>query len=319
MFRFALLLVLAVLPGAGFAVELTLPASARQTAGLELGVESYALPTAPFDGENVPARVFEGFVTRQAWRVEGAGVTPLQLMQPLRSELKENGYTLLFECSDRECGGFDFRFSTEVVSAPDMFVDLDDYRFVAAIEGDSDAPKSAISLLISRSDAAAFIQITQVSVDEAANINVGKGSELTASAPTSNVVKLPADLKGVEKQFDVAGHVILSDLVFETGSSKLGEGPFASLNEVAAYLRQNPDRKIALVGHTDAQGRLQGNIALSKKRADSVVQRLINAHGVDQGKLSSQGVGFLAPIASNLTDAGRDANRRVEAVLTSVK
>ena len=53
-------LVLGMLPVAASAVELTLPASARQTAGQELGIESYALPIAPFDGAEIPVRTFEG-------------------------------------------------------------------------------------------------------------------------------------------------------------------------------------------------------------------------------------------------------------------
>ena len=155
------------------AVELTLPGSARQTAGQDLGVDSYALPTAGFDGAIIPSRIFEGFVTRQAWRVEGGGVTPLQILQPLRAEVASNEYTVIFECAARACGGFDFRFGTDVIDTPDMYVDLDDYRFVSAIKGGADAPKAALSLLISRSSAAAYIQIIQISVDAAADISVG--------------------------------------------------------------------------------------------------------------------------------------------------
>ena len=79
MLRPFLFVILCLLPSLASAVELTLPGSARQTAGQNLGVESYALPIAKFDGTDIPSRIFEGFVTRQAWRIEGGGVTPLQL------------------------------------------------------------------------------------------------------------------------------------------------------------------------------------------------------------------------------------------------
>ena len=306
----------ALFPMAAFAVELTLPASARQTAGQDLGMNSYALPTAPFDGVNIPSRVFEGFVTRQAWRLEGGGVTPLQLLQPLRDELKDNGFSLIFECADRNCGGFDFRFQTDVIDAPDMYVDLDDYRFAAAIQGDADAPSAAVSILISRSVASAYIQVIQISVDKSADINVAKGQEIIASTQGDGAIVSNGELG---QELDVSGHVILSDLVFQTGSSNLGEGSFDSLASLAAYLRQNPTRQIALVGHTDAEGSLDGNIALSKRRATSVRLRLIEAHGVKGTQVSAQGVGFLAPVVSNLTELGRTANRRVEVVLISTK
>lgn len=73
MFRPFLFVILGLLPSLASAVELTLPGSARQTAGQNLGVDSYALPIAKFDGTDIPSRIFEGFVTRQAWRIEGGG------------------------------------------------------------------------------------------------------------------------------------------------------------------------------------------------------------------------------------------------------
>lgn len=312
-------LVLGVLPSFASAVELTLPSSARQTAGQDLGIESYALPIAPFNGSEIPARTFEGFVTRQSWRIKGGGVTPLQLLQPLREELKANGYTVLFECEDRTCGGFDFRFGTAVIDTPDMYVDLDDYRFLSALVGPADAPQGAISLLVSRSAAASYIQIIQIAVDERAGISVAKGSEIVASTDAGRPAAAGPSRASISKQLDVAGHVILSDLVFETGSSELGAGPFASLEELALYLAENPERRLALVGHTDAVGGLAGNIALSKKRAASVRARLIERYRVAQAQLTAEGVGYLAPVASNLSPAGREANRRVEAVLISTE
>ena len=318
-FRAFVLCVLGAFPSLASAVELTLPASARQTAGQELGIESYALPIAPFDGIDIPARIFEGFVTRQAWRVEGGGVTPLQLMQPLRDELKENGYTTLFECAARTCGGFDFRFETDVINAPDMYVDLDDYRFLSALKGNATAPQAAISLFVSRSAAAAYIQIIQIAMDERAGISVAKGSEIVASTKAGQIPSVGSSQASIAKQLDVAGHVILSDLEFKTGSSELGEGSFASLEALARYLAQNSTRRVALVGHTDAVGSLDGNIALSKKRATSVRARLIENYGVEGAQLSAEGVGYLSPVASNLSNAGRDANRRVEAVVISTE
>jgi OOP family OmpA-OmpF porin len=111
----------------------------------------------------------------------------------------------------------------------------------------------------------------------------------------------------------------LDDLTFATGSAQLGAGTFASLQAVAGYLADHPDRTLALVGHTDASGDLAGNVALSKARADSVRERLIRDYGAPSDRLTAEGVGYLAPRASNLTDEGRTRNRRVEVVLTKVR
>lgn len=93
----------------------------------------------------------------------------------------------------------------------------------------------------------------------------------------------------------------------------------STLGALADYLKQNPARQVTLVGHTDAVGSLDANIALSKRRARSVMQYLTQELGVSASQVAAEGVGYLAPRASNLTDAGREANRRVEVTLTSTE
>ena len=113
------------------------------------------------------------------------------------------------------------------------------------------------------------------------------------------------------------GHVVLPDLNFVTGSSDLSTEEFDSLAALAAYLTKNPNIKIALVGHTDSQGALSRNIVVSKRRAQSVVERLVSVYAIPRSQLQAEGMGYLAPVASNLTQHGRDLNRRVEAILLS--
>jgi OOP family OmpA-OmpF porin len=70
-----------------------------------------------------------------------------------------------------------------------------------------------------------------------------------------------------------------------------------------------------LVGHSDAVGGLEGNIAISKQRAEAVRQRLISKYGIQKSRITAQGIAFLSPRASNQTPEGREQNRRVEAVV----
>ena len=113
------------------------------------------------------------------------------------------------------------------------------------------------------------------------------------------------------------GHVVLGDLDFGSGADTLGLGPYGSLAALAAFLADNPGIRIALVGHTDSIGALDQNIALSKRRAVAVRMRLIDSHGAAPDRIDAEGMGYLAPVASNLTEPGRLANRRVEAILLS--
>ena len=69
-----------------------------------------------------------------------------------------------------------------------------------------------------------------------------------------------------------------------------------------------------MVGHTDNQGGLDSNIALSKRRAEAVTAALLSQHGIAAGRLSAYGVGDLALATSNTDEAGHAKNRRVELV-----
>ncbi len=304
--RLALGLMVGLWPLGAAAQELTLPAAARQLSDRVSALDSYALPIATHDGRSVPARRFEGRVERRTWRIDGATLTTLQLLQPLRDQVTAAGYRILFECRDRDCGGFDFRFDTEVVPAPDMQVDIRNYRFVSAVR----EPDEALGLLVSHSRTAAYIQI----------IRVGPaGDAQPVAAPEPGIGPPPQDGPAPDPMQELIqrGHVILRGLDFATGAAALAPGPHAGLQRLAEHLRDNPGLRIALVGHTDSAGSLADNIALSKRRAQAVRDYLVRNHGLAASRVEAEGMGYLAPVASNLTPEGREANRRVEAILLS--
>ncbi|MEM6422402.1 MAG: OmpA family protein, partial [Pseudomonadota bacterium] len=87
-----------------------------------------------------------------------------------------------------------------------------------------------------------------------------------------------------------------------------------TLAEMAAFLTANPDLSVVIVGHTDNQGSMEYNLGLSARRAEAVRNALISQHGIDAGRMSHAGAGFLAPVAANTTEAGRALNRRVEII-----
>ncbi|MFB1487626.1 MULTISPECIES: photosynthetic reaction center cytochrome PufC [unclassified Thiocapsa] len=104
------------------------------------------------------------------------------------------------------------------------------------------------------------------------------------------------------------------ELRFPSGSAILPAGALPMLDRIAEMLAARSDLKAKIAGHTDSQGNPEINQTLSRQRAESVMQALID-RGVDPGRLSTEGYGAERPIADNATDRGRRENRRVEIVM----
>ncbi|MDP3196878.1 OmpA family protein [Tabrizicola sp.] len=274
---------------------------------------AYALPTAPFDGTTVPARPVEGALDQRAYRLEAPGATTLALLAPLRDQVRAAGYEIIFECEARACGGFDFRFNTDVMPEPDMHVDLGDFRFLSAQKG-----TEAVSILVSRSSGAGYIQITRVSAATLPAVSIKTPVDL-AEPEIPRSFDGPGQAADIAASLDAKGAAVLEDLVFASGAAALTDGDYPSLAAVAAWLEANPRGTIALVGHTDASGSLAANQALSERRAEAVAAALIRTYGADPARVSADGVGFLAPRATNQTEEGRQKNRRVEVIVTSTR
>lgn len=298
------------------AMQLDLPGNAALAGEKIVGHGSYHMPISPWQDGELQSIWAEGEVTQQAWKISASGLTSLQILDPLKQQLAEAGFDVVFECETEACGGFDFRFGTDIMAEPAMHIDLGDFRFLAA-QHMGDIHPEYISLVVSRSQNAGYVQL----------MRVGAPSEITELVTSTKspalITPLSAPTDDIELSLGQAlqetGRFILEDLVFQTGSSDLGDGEFTTLATLADYLKANPERTFALVGHTDAEGSLAGNIALSKKRAGSVVRRLVEEYGVDKAQISAEGNGFLSPRASNQTEEGRAQNRRVEVIDTSTE
>jgi outer membrane protein OmpA-like peptidoglycan-associated protein len=312
-FKTMFLLIWAVLPSLAHGLTLDLPAKVVNEESRSEDLGSYALPLGPFDGQTVPARQVEGALDQRALQLDAPDLTTLAVMDPLRDQIVAAGYTLLLDCDARGCGGFDFRFGTDVMPEPDMHVDMGDFRFLSAERGGE-----AISVLVSRSAASAYVQITRVSPSDAPPPAPVASVDLDADVQRG-VDTLPVADSDLGRALDDRGFAVLDDLIFASGAATLTEGDYASLAAVADWLRANPDGTVALVGHTDASGSLAANVALSERRAEAVAEVLVESFGADRTRIAAEGVGFLSPHSTNQTEEGRQKNRRVEVIVTSTR
>lgn len=289
----------------GLALDLSLP-GAEITATQTEDAASVRLPEKAWS-PGTQTLGTEGALRKTALFLPNNALTTLQLLQPLRTQLQDQGYRQVFSCADAECGGFDFRFQLDLMGEPAMHVDLGNYRYLLMRQ--DGAEPHTIALVSSPGRSGGYVHITEVSnsIFPEPGTVTDTLKPLTPGPSTAFIDRLISD-----------SHAVLDGLEFGTGSSELGGGPFASLEELAAWLSDNPTARVILVGHTDAVGSLEANTSLSRRRAAAVSERLVNRFGTDRQQLQAAGAGYLAPIASNLTDAGRAANRRVEVVLLSL-
>ena len=89
-----------------------------------------------------------------------------------------------------------------------------------------------------------------------------------------------------------------------------------NLKQYADFLKQYPDTKAVIEAHTDNTGSEKYNLKLSQKRADSVIQYLVEKFNISPQRLSGTGYGFSRPIMDNTTENGRQRNRRVNSVIS---
>jgi outer membrane protein OmpA-like peptidoglycan-associated protein len=123
---------------------------------------------------------------------------------------------------------------------------------------------------------------------------------------TKPVVKVAPKAKEISR-----APMVLNGVTFRSGKAELTSGSFQMLNEVAFSLKEWPETKIEVQGHTDSQGGAAANKKLSYKRARAVMDYIVS-QGVSGARLRAVGMGEEQPVADNATASGRSMNRRVE-------
>lgn len=115
----------------------------------------------------------------------------------------------------------------------------------------------------------------------------------------------PARIEG----FEIGG--VIDGVGFVVGSAELEPAAHVPLGRIADELREHPEARIAVMAHTDDRGSEQNNLALSGRRAESVVEHLVGL-GIERERLVAEGYGETLPRVQNVSEADRARNRRIE-------
>ena len=151
----------------------------------------------------------------------------------------------------------------------------------------------------------------KVAEDRLAAVQASQAQTATARARAKTLEEQLADLKA--KQTDRGMVLTLGDVLFDTGRAELNAGAARTLDQLATFLTQNPERTIEIEGYTDSVGSDGLNQVLSERRAIAVKNAMLD-RGIAANRIAARGYGESRPVASNGNAAGRQQNRRVEIV-----
>ena len=109
------------------------------------------------------------------------------------------------------------------------------------------------------------------------------------------------------------GKIITYGITFDVGKSEIKPESMGEINRIVTLMNENPDLNFEVQGHTDNTGNAANNLSLSEKRAQAIVNKLVEM-GINQSRLTAVGKGQTTPLADNSTEEGKARNRRVEFV-----
>ncbi len=258
--------------------------------------DEYLFPTGKVENDQpTKSERLEGKITRITYQAP-SGRSTLEVYRNFESALKQAGFQVLFSCAEPNCGSGNVQQTVNT----DNVINFWNNGFA----------QRHISAKLSRSQGDVYVSLHVANnLDGApvAQLDVVEMKPMESGLVTVNAATLAGDINRT-------GHASVYGIYFDTGKADVKPESDATLKEIAKLLQQDPKLKLYVVGHTDNQGTLEMNMDLSRRRAAAVVQALTSKYGVVAARLSPQGDGPTAPVASNDTEDGRAKNRRVELV-----
>jgi OOP family OmpA-OmpF porin len=127
-------------------------------------------------------------------------------------------------------------------------------------------------------------------------------------------VELAVGAPDTRSKLITEGKLVTRGILFDSNSDKIKPESYGTLKDIAAVLKENPDVKVKIIGHTDSDGDDAKNLDLSKRRAASVKETLVKEFAIADNRMETDGKGESEPTDKNDTSSGKANNRRVEFV-----
>ncbi len=244
------------------------------------------------DAEKTSRKV-EGKITRIVYRVP-PGSAALEVFRNFEARVGEAGYETIFSGGPAEIRSYEFKYKHPVEILEKISIS-DAIHYLAA-KKTVGGGEVYLSVLVSPHSGGDGLRVRLI------------------AAETKAMEMQMVDAEKMRLDIGETGKVALYGIYFDHDKAVIKPESKPTLHEIAKLLGTAPSLKLIVVGHTDNAGSFDYNMDLSRRRAKAVVDALIADYGIAQNRLRSEGVGYLAPAASNDTEEGRALNRRVELV-----
>ncbi len=275
------------------------------------GFEEAALPLGPTTqnaaGENIAPKVLN--VTGKRTRLfyfappERSGI---EVFTNYQEALQKAGMSVLWTCADTQCGG---DFASQALELLHLN-HLDNTPQSSLGFTNSERPRYLLAKL---ARAQGDVYIVVMAADKTDQQCPAIFVLLIESKPMEKgLVTVTAN--ALDQSLISSGKAVIYGITFDFDKADIKPESKAQLDQIAQLMRDHADLKLAITGHTDNQGAADYNQKLSQRRADAIVAALVGNYGLAANRLSAQGLGSSAPIASNDNEEGKAKNRRVELV-----
>jgi outer membrane protein OmpA-like peptidoglycan-associated protein len=253
--------------------------------------DEYRLITGT-NGKALSGPTLEGKVTRLFY-ANPKGRSVLEVFRNYSDALQRGGATMLFSCDQQkaEC--------LKAYAGPG-------FQKHSGIQAIRNTIGRFLSAKVEQGGQTAYVAVAVSDIFTDVHVIEIKAMDTGMAALDASVLA-----EGIDKD----GFVVVDQIYFDTDKTSITPASAPAMQQVAKLLAARPQLKLYVVGHTDMQGTLAHNMALSKGRAVAVVDALTTDYGVAAGRLEGHGAGPLAPQATNANDAGRSLNRRVVLVV----
>lgn len=233
----------------------------------------------------------------------GPVTTSLEIFRNYQESLKSRGFTEAYRCENNS-------------GQPKACPNSKDIAYkvvplgVSVVEGTGQCFKNSRYGLFRKGDEVTVAVLVSDCFDEnKPPLTLISVTEKAAMKTGQIVVPTPA---AITSAFAAEGKIALYGIFFDTGKAEVKPESRPTLQAIAQLMGSKPALALVVTGYTDNVGAFEANVALSKRRAESVVAALVSDYKISASRLTAFGAGMTGPRGPNTDDAGRAKNRRVE-------